>query len=263
MTSTELTPTSVIEQYRGDFNAVLPTHMRTDQWLRLTTGLFRRDRKLAEILQRNPGSVLSALLNAARLGLEVGETYHLVPFKGEVVGIADYTGLIELMYRAGAVASVKAEVVHARDHFAFDPGMDRPDHRPDWFGDRGEIMGAYAYAEMKDGSTSKVVIRSRAEIDKVRATSKSAGSASSPWNQWYDRMALKTVVRELAKFVPTSAEYLHHQAAGDPSGELTGRPAADHAPMPLPETIPAEVIDQDDPAPDVDPDTGEILEDHP
>ena len=80
MTGTEIKPTSLIEKYRGDFSAVLPTHVRPDQWLRLTTGLFRRDRKLAEILQRNPASVLGALLNAARLGLEVGETYHLVPF---------------------------------------------------------------------------------------------------------------------------------------------------------------------------------------
>ncbi len=253
MTGTEIKPTSLIEKYRGDFSAVLPTHVRPDQWLRLTTGLFRRDRKLAEILQRNPASVLAALLNAARLGLEVGETYHLVPFKNEVVGIADYTGLIELMYRAGAVASVKAEVVYASDHFDFHPGMARPNHRPEWFGERGEIIGAYAYAEMKDGATSKVVIRSKAEIDRTRATSRSAASDSSPWNQWYDRMALKTVVRELAKFVPTSAEFVTHQPP------TTGR---QHQPIePATEPIIAEVIDQDDAPGTVDPETGEITDD--
>lgn len=89
--------------------------------------------------------------------------------------------------------------------------MDRPEHRPDWFGDRGQMIGAYAYAVMKDGSTSQVVIRSKAEIEKVRAVSKTAKSSDSPWNAWPDRMWKKTVVRELTKFVPTSSEYRREQ----------------------------------------------------
>jgi hypothetical protein len=90
--------TAIIAQYSQDFAAVLPTHIKPDQWLRLTQGMFRRDKNLARILERNPGSVLAALLDAARLGLDVGDTYHLIPFGNEVVGTEDYTGLIELIY---------------------------------------------------------------------------------------------------------------------------------------------------------------------
>lgn len=254
----------MIEHYRGDFAAVLPSHIKPEQWVRLATGVFRKDRNLAQILQNNPASVLSALLSAARLGLDVGDTYHLVPFKNEVVGVADYTGLVELMYRAGAVSSVKAEIVCANDNFDFSPDMKRPHHRPDWFGDRGAVVGAYAYADMRDGSVSKVVIRSKQEIDKVRAVSKGSSSASSPWAQWYDRMALKTVVRELAKFVPTSAEFLKEQmraerdvrsesqqAAQIPDAHPTTEDALDDDLVAEPEPEP-----NSDPA--VDPETGEI-----
>lgn len=220
---TKAEPSAIIQRYAGDFTAVLPSHIKPEQWLRLTQGVFRRDEKLAGILRRNPGSVLAALLDAARLGLDVGDTYHLVPFKDEVVGISDYTGLIELMYRAGAVASVKAELVRAADEFEFDPSMNKPHHRPDWFGDRGDIIGAYAYADMKDGSTSKVVVRSRSEIDKVRNSSPSAKHSDSPWNKWYDRMALKTVVRELAKFVPTSPEFIREAVRAAASAQVASQ----------------------------------------
>lgn len=210
-TSTELAvagPDQMITKYRDSFTMVLPSHVKPDHWIRLSQGVLRRDKKLRDVATRNPGSFMAALLDCARLGLEPGDTYHLVPFGNEVQGIPDWTGLVELVYRAGAVASVKAEVVHANDVFRWVPGeMDRPIHEPDWFGDRGPLVGAYAYAVMKDGATSQVVVYSKKQIDEVKAVSRGSGSASSPWSKWYDRMALKTVVRRLAKLVPSSAEY--------------------------------------------------------
>jgi recombination protein RecT len=207
------TPSGLIEQYRSDFATVLPSQINADQWVRMTMGVVRRNAQLANIAQRNPGSFLAAVLDAARLGLEIGETYHLVPFGNEVVGIADYTGLIELAYRAGAVASIKVEVVHASDDFHYEPGaMDRPEHKPDWFGDRGHMIGAYAYAVFKDGGVSQVVVRSKREIEQVRDGARGSNSKDSPWKNWPDRMWRKTVLRELMKFIPTSAEYRNEQA---------------------------------------------------
>ncbi|MEY9260418.1 recombination protein RecT [Brevibacterium epidermidis] len=232
MTSNPPTISQTIDRYRTDFTAVLPTHINPEQWVRVTIGVIRRNPRLIEILQTNPGTMLAAMMDAARLGLEIGDTYHLVPFKNEIVGVTDYTGLIELMYRAGAVSAVKAEVVRQADRFDYSPAMDRPDHRPDWFADRGPVVGAYAYAEMKDGGVSKVVVRSQAEIEQVKDVSAAAKSNDSPWQKWPDRMALKTVVRELAKFVPTSAE---HQAAATTIRPAPARtdPALDSEAAPL------------------------------
>jgi recombination protein RecT len=217
--------TEIVRQYQGHFAEVLPSHMRAEQWVRIATGLLRRNPKLARIAKQNPASLFAALLDCARLGLEPGDTYHLVPFGNEIKGISDYTGIIELIYRAGATRSVKVEVVYQADlkpdpldptpewprgrpRFLWQPSqMDRPWHNPDWFGDRGEMIGAYAYAEMEDGATSQVILMNKSEIDKVKAVSKTAKSDDSPWNNWPDRMWKKTVIRQLAKFIPTSAEF--------------------------------------------------------
>lgn len=236
-------PAAVIQQYRGDFATVLPSHIKPDTWIRLATGLLRRDRNLAQVAERNVGSFLAALLDCARLGLEPGDTYHLVPFGNEIVGIVDYTGEIELIYRAGAVSSVKAELVHEKDRFTYRPDMDRPHHEVDWFGDRGEIIGVYAYAVMKDGATSRVVVMSRADVDRVKAVSKTASRADSPWRTWYDRMALKTAVKQLAKWVPSSAEY---------------REAAARAAAAAEQAAAVLQVAQELPPPNVDPDTGVI-----
>lgn len=203
------TPSALIEQYRNDFALVLPSHIKPDQWVRLSQGVMRRNKELARIAMANPGSFLSALLDCARLGLEPGDTYHLVAFGNEIVGIPDYTGLIELIYRTGAVSSVKAELVYENDKFRYDPGtMDRPEHSPDWFsGDRGKLIGVYAYALMTDGAVSRVVVMTIDEVERVRAVSRSSKSSSSPWVKWYDRMVLKTAIRQLVRWVPSSAEY--------------------------------------------------------
>lgn len=204
------TPQAMLGQYKQDFATVLPSHLPVDKWVRVAQGLLRRDEKLAKAATRNPGSFMSAMLECARLGLEPGDTFHLVPFGGEIQGIPDYTGEIELIYRAGAVSSVKAEIVYSGDSFRYSPDMERPQHEVDWFGERGDMIGAYAYAVMKDGSTSRVVVMSRKQIEQVKAVSKTANHSDSPWKRWEDRMWLKTVVKQLAKWVPSSPEYLQH-----------------------------------------------------
>ena len=108
---------ALVEKYKGDFSLVLPPHINADQWVRVAQGVLRREPKTAKVALANPGSLLSALLRCAHLGLEPGDTFHLVPFGNEIVGITDYTGEIELMYRTGTVAKVEAQVVKDLDIF--------------------------------------------------------------------------------------------------------------------------------------------------
>lgn len=254
-------PAELVRQSRDWFRTVVPSHIDANAFVALAIANLRKNPSLAAAAQKNPASFMAALSECARLGLVPGDTYHLVPFGSEITGIVDYTGEIELIYRAGAVSSVKAEIVYRRDRFRYTTDMDRPEHEPDWFGDRGEIIGAYAYAVMKDGATSKVVIYSKAEIDKVKAVSKTSGRPDSPWNQWYDRMALKTVIHRLEHFVPTSAEYRREQlrAAAEISQQvnsatIAGQPqaAAEAAGI-----VDAEIVDtpEDVPPAETAPDT--------
>lgn len=226
---------TMVEGYRADYAQVLPSHIRPDTWLRVTMGALRRNPDLVAAAENDPPSLLRELLEAARLGLEPGtDEFYLVPFKDKergktVVGIQGYRGIIERMYRAGAVESVVAEVVHAADVFEFSPGLHRvPLHTVDWFAaDRGPMVGVYAYAVMRGGTTSRVVVLGETEVERSKKASKGSSSASSPWNTNPRAMWLKTAVRRLEPWVPTSSEYREALRASRPlvvdttTGEVT------------------------------------------
>lgn len=214
-------PGGLIKQYAEDFRTVLPSHVKPDTWVRLAQGALKKGKKgrdgrtdLEVAAANNPGVFLAAVLDAARLGLEPGtEQFYLTPrkVKGqmEILGIVGYQGHIELMYRAGAVASVVAECVYANDEFDYQPGRDTvPRHRINWDSDdRGALRLVYAYAPMRNGATSKVVVLNRAQINKIKSTSMGSDSDHSPWRTNEAAMWLKSAVRQLQKWVPTSAEY--------------------------------------------------------
>lgn len=210
----------IVRQHAQELTSVLPSHLaeKGDGWINSAVAAVRKNRDLWRAANSNPGSLMNALSEAARLGLQPGsEEYYLTPRKAkgqeEVLGIVGYQGEIELIYRAGAVSSVIAEVVYEQDRFDYQPGRDeRPTHEIDWdLESRGELRLAYAYAVMKDGATSKVIVMNKAAIMKVKAVSQGSDSAYSPWQKWPEAMWLKSTVHQLAKWVPTSAEYIREQ----------------------------------------------------
>lgn len=216
----------IIEQYTGDFANVLPQHVTPETFVRLAQGVLRRDENLGRVARQNPGSFLAALLECARLGHEPGtKAFYLVPFGNEIQGIEGYRGVVERMYRAGAVSAVKAEVVHENDRFRYTPQMARPEHEPDWFSDRGPIIGAYAYAEMKDGTTSKVVVINLDYLAKVKKESRGSDKPTSPWVKWEGAMVLKTVAHRLEPWVPTSNEFRREQLRAAVEADNLRRPA--------------------------------------
>ena len=221
-------PAKLVKQYEQSFAAVLPSHIqRPETWIRLAQGALKKGKfaddgtgrtELEVAAANNPGVFLAALLDAARLGLEPGtEQYYLTPRKVqgrlEILGIVGYQGLIELIYRAGAVSSVVAECVYANDGFRFRPGLDEiPVHEIDWDSDdRGELRLAYAFARMRDGAISKVVVLNREAIERIKKSAQGSSSQYSPWQQHEPAMWLKSAVRQLAKWVPTSAEFIREQ----------------------------------------------------
>ncbi len=209
-------PAALIEQYRDDLALVAPSHVNPDKLYRTMIGLLRGNEYLARAAAGNPGSFIAAVFECAELGHRPGDTYHFVPFGNKITGIEDYKGEIERMYRAGAVISVKAEIVYANDEYDFDESsMQVPVHRRKRFAgksERGKMIGAYAYAVMRGGALSRVIEMGEEEILEHKAASNGSGKADSPWNKWPRSMWLKTAVHELAKWVPTSNEYLTDQA---------------------------------------------------
>lgn len=257
----ENTPAGLIRTYSADFASVLPTHIRPETWVRLAQGALKKGKRITDekdanfgrlelelAAANNPGVFLAALLDAARLGLDPGtEQYYLTPrrVKGqlEILGIVGYQGHIELMYRAGAVSSIVAEVVYTADQFSYTPGVDDvPQHQIDWDSDdRGALRLVYAYARMKDGATSRVIVLNRGDIARIKSASQGADTQYSPWKLHEAAMWLKSAVRQLQKWVPTSAEFRKEQAR---AAAEASRVAEDRElPAPPTEFVDGEVVD--------------------
>lgn len=243
-------PAALIRKYSTDFATVLPTHVKADTWVRLAQGALRKGKRIEDrqdpnfgrfelevAASNNPGAFMAALLDAARQGLEPGtEQYYLTPrkVKGklEILGITGYQGYVELMYRSGAVASVQVEVVRANDQFRYRRGIDRvPVHEFPSFAleaERGQLVGVYSYAEMKDGAISQVVRLNREQIARIRAVNPASNSQYSPWTNWEEAMWMKSAARQLRKWVPTSAEFRMEIARA--TAEVQRLTAAPHMP---------------------------------
>lgn len=215
---------SAVNRYAPSFGRVLPGHIQQDTFVALANAYLARDAALHAAAVESPETFVHALMDCATLGHRPGHNYALtvrrVKIKGQggerdqwknvVLGIEEYTGKIERMYRAGRVRTVKAEVVRANDLYTFDRDtMDVPVHR--WtpfasFADRGEMIGVYAYAVLADGSTSRVVELNREQVLAARELATMTGIWDHPIRG--QDMWLKTALHVLEKYVPTSSEYM-------------------------------------------------------
>ena len=186
------------------FAQVLPRHVGAEKYTRWCLTLLK-DPKLAEVARTDAGrlSIMSALMDCASLGLEPGRTYHLVPFKGTVTGIVDYKGEVQLVWNA-VQRPVVASLVYSKDDFAVRGANVPPLHEGDWFAEdgRGVIQGGYAYVDYGQQLYSLVVYMSEADFLRHKAKAATKGV----WDEWPEAMRLKTLVHQLRKWVPWSAE---------------------------------------------------------
>ena len=203
----------------------LPKHVTAD---RLTKVALTAVNKTPALLACTKESLLMSIMQAAELGLEpggaLGEGY-LVPYGKQCQFIPGYRGLISLARRSGQIVSLEAHVVHAKDAFTFELGLEsKLVHVPNLEDeDPGPLRFVYAVAKLQGGGVQFDVM-SKAQVDKIRGRSK-AGS-SGPWVTDYEEMARKTVVRRLFKYLPVSVELaqaLELQAAAE-SGDFTAPP---------------------------------------
>jgi recombination protein RecT len=265
----EASPVGVMWQSKSHFRAVLPASVDVEAFLGTAAGALyasaSQDPKkltLMRCAESDPDSLVTAMMRCAALGHMPGtDEFYLTPrvVKGRptVLGIEGYRGIVERMYRSGAVAKVVVREVCAGDKFYYAEGdMDRPLHNfsgqpetpqhlstgADFFGpqgrrDRGEMVGVYAYAILTTGAVSQVVILTRDDVEAARDSGGyKADDSYSPWNrldagkahpEFTGRsMWWKTAARRLEPWVPTSAEYRREQLRASASAAAQASPAA-------------------------------------
>lgn len=219
--SKELTPITQFTQelalHEKSLTSVLPSHIPAKKFMRTVVGAVQNN---PQLLDADRNSVLMSCQKAAQDGLVLdNREAALVTFNKKVgnqwVPMAQYmpmvTGVLKKLRNSGQLSTITAQTVHKNDKFAYNPAIDDvPMHEPDWFGDRGEMIGVYAVAKMKDGE-HVVEIMNKEQLDKVRkvsrsGTDKNTGEPKGVWKDWPEEMAKKSVLRRIAKYLPSSAD---------------------------------------------------------
>jgi recombination protein RecT len=271
---------------RAHLRTVLPKSIDVDAFVGTAAGaLYASDvpgksLTLMKCAIQNPDSLYVALMECAALGHMPGtDEYYLTPRTDHgrlvVLGIEGYKGVIERMYRSGAVSNVVVREVCENDYFRYVEGeMDKPVHRfggdgttgKAFFanaGKRGEMVGGYAYAHLLTGAVSRVAVLTRDDVFAARDSGGyKASDTYSPWNRMDGgenhpefkgrSMWWKTFAKRLEPWVPTSAEWRRESLRASAAAVAAAEPRRELPPARVNtatgEVVDAEIIEDPSPA---------------
>lgn len=188
------------------------------------------------LMKARPESIRNAIINVSLTGLTLNPALkyaYLVPRNSKeglnIVLDISYIGMIKLLTDAGAVKNVDAGVIYSNDKYDFRKGSDPYfKHQPS-LSNRGEKVGAYAIAFLRDGGFQFEIL-GKDDIEKVRATSESwkneKGRQYSPWETWEDEMWKKTALKRLFKLLPKTkfSEQLVAAISNEHENEMSDLP---------------------------------------
>lgn len=193
----------LLAAYKPAIRSVLPSHLTPERMLRLA---HQAVVKIPKLRQCTPISLINSVIEISTLGLDIGRTAHIIPYKEQATVIIDYKGIIELAHKSDKVASTPMKPVYTKDLFDYQEGTDRwIKHKPARK-ERGQLVAAYAIVNFKDGSFDFEVVEDE-DIILVKARAPGAKKKESPWNtedEW--TMWCKTAMRRLAKRIPQSPQ---------------------------------------------------------
>lgn len=166
-------------------------------------------------------SFCAAMMQAAQLGLEpntsLGQAY-LIPYGKQCQFILGYKGLLQLAWNTKLFKRIDAQVVYENDEFDYELGLHQDLRHKPAPRDRGDAIGYYAVYEMKDGGNGIAYM----SIDDMRKHAQrfSKSYNNGPWKSDFDAMAKKTVLKQLLKYAPVSAEVQKAAAADETIKEM-------------------------------------------
>lgn len=227
---------------------ILPSHVSFEKFTSAAAVALANNK---DLFGSDRQSVINALSSCAKDGLiPDGREAALVVYKtnvnGQWVPRAQYMPMIDgVMKRArqsGEVSLIATRVLYKNDKFRvwMDENGEHIFYEPNLL-DRGEMIGAFAYAKMRSGELQFEVMNID-DIEKVRAASKN--SDSGPWVNWYESMSRKSVMHRLCRRLPNNSEMMEMLERGQ---EMVWQKEKDVTPPPQRVTA-SQVIDAAGPA---------------
>lgn len=219
----------LFQSRKGDIAAALPKHITPDRMLRV---LLTTVNKNPELLHCTDVSLLACMLECSQLGLEPGPLgqAHFVPFQDRRAGetvctfILGYLGRIELINRSGKAQICPPEIVYENDTFIETLGSHPLIKHERAKGNRGKPIGCYAVGVLLNANGVPIHRYMTAEeiYEHRDRYSKGYQSSKSPWTTDELPMWKKTLVIQVAKWLPKSVEWQRAEAidaaadAGEP-----------------------------------------------
>lgn len=244
-----------LESAAEQIAAVSPPNVKPERVIRMALLAAHKNPRITEC---TPDSVVFSVIQIASWGLEIGRTAHLVPFKNTrnntytCTPMIDVKGIAQAMIQSGEVMSIDARVVRDGDVFKVIYGTEPTIIHEPVIGSTTEITAFYAVFVLPNGDR-KFEVMSKAEVDKVRAGSRSKDDG--PWVSWYDEMGKKTVVKRGSKLIPMTErvhdlieadnrEYAESTATGTTKAPATRGKSSRLAALGAPSPNPLEQFDE-------------------
>ena len=188
-------------------------------------------------------SVMQSIMDCVELGLEFSgkrQFAHLIPYGKECTLQIGYRGFLELARRSGKFLKFEARVVYEGESFRMEYGTEPSiRHIPD-FDETRPVKCVYAIAYFKGGGT-QFAVKSKAEIEKIRAIAQTDKVWSKHWNEQAKKTVLKLLCKLLdqtpemsqasqvdndinfPKIIPSEASDIEVEANGERSKKLAGK----------------------------------------
>lgn len=199
-----------VEQFKGvlnsqTFRAQIKNSLKekSGQFMSSMIDLYSSETSLQNC---DPEKVAMECIKAAALDLPIVKALgyaYVVPFKNIPTFTIGYKGIIQLAQRTGQYQTINADIVYEGEL----KNKNKLSGEIDLSGDRvsDEVIGYFAYFRLLNGYEKTLYMTKEDVIAFAKRYSPSFNSKYSPWQSEFDKMACKTVLRQLiGKYGPTS-----------------------------------------------------------
>lgn len=198
----------------ADVQAILPKAVSYERFVNCAAVAIANNADLAEADRQ---SVINSLTLCAKDGLiPDNREAALVIFntkdkstntwvkKAQYMPMID--GVLKRARQSGQIKTIASRPIYQNDKFRawMDDDGEHIEYEPNFL-NRGEMIGAFAYAKMISGEVQFEVMNMD-DLNKVKEASKS--SSFGPWVDWFDRMSCKAVSHRLCRRLPNSNELI-------------------------------------------------------
>lgn len=243
-----LTLEDQIQKYEKWWQGVMPAGGEARQLVRDAVHCVRTTPDLALC---DTASILGGLMTCAQLGLRPGVANlghaWLVPLKDKkgnryAALWLGYRGFIELAYRNPRIEVITGRAVRAGELFKASYEPPALLHEPvKWGEDPGPVVGYYGSARMARGGLVFNLLDEQ-EAEQIRQARISGGRPSQVWRDHPEPMKIKTAIRRMWRWLPSSLEM---QAVDAIDGAVRLDPDPGRRPEDASQIIDAEAVDDD------------------